>query len=883
MADNKKITEFPRSTPSGGFELVAATSAHNYKVSYTDFAEHSALGTKSGIFLDTLSISGVSLGPAENNWNQVGNTISGDPNPFSASAPNVSLNDLGDILALGCPMNNDGGSNAGMIKIVKNIGGTWTPIGSDIHGPVPSLLGVSVDIDSVGGIVAAGGRDANGGSGIVQVFENNGGTFTQIGSTLSGQAAQGGIGNNIPHFGQFVSLSSAGDFLAVGSPHTPSNASHAGEARVFSRNGLGPDSWEQLVSFTGDNHGYGESLALSADGSVVAIGSFNYGEIVDVVPYECGRVQVFSGHGSNWSQLGADIVGTHYEGNLGGSVDLNNDGTILVAGSMNSTGVTRVFKYNGTNWNQMGSTLDDNGNKVSLNAAGDILGVGNFYFSPGAGTWYGSAKVFNYTSDWIQSGDSIIGAAAYDQVGRSVSLNGAGDIFAVSSSPSSTGIAQVFSPPTIAPPTVEGTWQWSDVPASIDSPGSSGDIAFDEDYFYIRVGDGLQENDEKVIQVSAGCYHGLFLTNSGNVYGCGSNGWGQLGSAASQSLALNPIHITGGGVVAIAAGSAESYFLTEDGELYGCGQNYYGQLGLGGPMNSHANVTPYPTHITGGITGMSMGVGFALFQSGHNVFGCGYNLFNKYGPNTSTYPIFVTGDVPIGPNTFSAGYHHSLFTNKDDGYYYGAGLNQANAFAGASATTNLSTTPNPVRCSGNVSQVAAGNGYSIILDNAGDAFGLGYNGFRSLGLGPTTAAAPSNEPDVRYLTGDVHRVSVGVGDMTKFLREDGDLFTCGSANYGGLGRLGLSPWPGYVASNVTTVSEGVVVGGIYYQPSNIGGVLSLHGTKVGAAFSYGSNISGQLGIGSLIPVSTLVGGAPLYVSGRTDVSNVWKRSPLSSF
>ena len=58
MADNKKITELPDSIPSGGFNFIVATGIENYRVTYTDVAEYSSIGTKTGQFTDTLTISG---------------------------------------------------------------------------------------------------------------------------------------------------------------------------------------------------------------------------------------------------------------------------------------------------------------------------------------------------------------------------------------------------------------------------------------------------------------------------------------------------------------------------------------------------------------------------------------------------------------------------------------------------------------------------------------------------------------------------------------------------------------------------------------------------------------------------------------------------------
>ncbi len=59
MAENKKITELNPSIPLDGFAFVAATGVDNFRVSYSDIAQYSSIGVKSGSFTEFLTISGV--------------------------------------------------------------------------------------------------------------------------------------------------------------------------------------------------------------------------------------------------------------------------------------------------------------------------------------------------------------------------------------------------------------------------------------------------------------------------------------------------------------------------------------------------------------------------------------------------------------------------------------------------------------------------------------------------------------------------------------------------------------------------------------------------------------------------------------------------------
>lgn len=58
MAENKKITDLNPSLPKDGYAFVAATGFENFRISYSDIAEQSSIGTKSGAFLESLTISG---------------------------------------------------------------------------------------------------------------------------------------------------------------------------------------------------------------------------------------------------------------------------------------------------------------------------------------------------------------------------------------------------------------------------------------------------------------------------------------------------------------------------------------------------------------------------------------------------------------------------------------------------------------------------------------------------------------------------------------------------------------------------------------------------------------------------------------------------------
>ena len=159
---------------------------------------------------------------------------------------------------------------------------------------------------------------------------------------------------------------------------------------------------------------FGRSVSLSADGSVVAIGA----DTNDGNGEASGHVRVYTYEKllGEWTQLGDDIDGEFPNDSSGWSVALNADGSVVAVGAPNNdsngdaSGNTRVFEYvsmSGT-WAQLGGSIDgeaagdSSGRSVSLSANGRILAVGAPN-NDGNGDGSGHVRVFRYETDsWEQ-------------------------------------------------------------------------------------------------------------------------------------------------------------------------------------------------------------------------------------------------------------------------------------------------------------------------------------------------------------------------------------------------------------------------------------------------------------------------------------------------
>ena len=280
------------------------------------------------------------------NWNQIGSDIDGEA-AFDRFGYSVSLSSSGDILAVGAPFNNGvAGSNTGHVRIFENISSTWTQIGSDIDGEdVNDQSGFSLDISSNGLIVAIGapnnkGTTVNTNVGHVRVYENVSDVWTQIGNDIDGMASDNS-------FGTSLSLSSDGTIFASGMPFSDGIGVNSGLTRVYEYVPetwiqIGSDISGEAAQ---DESGHKNAISLSSNGNIIAIGArFNDGVNGTI----SGHSRVYQNISSTWTQIGTDIDGEAMDDQSGYSVDLSPNGATLVIGAPfnnNTTGGghARVF------------------------------------------------------------------------------------------------------------------------------------------------------------------------------------------------------------------------------------------------------------------------------------------------------------------------------------------------------------------------------------------------------------------------------------------------------------------------------------------------------------------------------------------------------------
>jgi hypothetical protein len=194
--------------------------------------------------------------------------------------------------------------DAGKVRVFKEMNKTWTLMGNDIEGGSKGdFLGSSISLSGDGQRLAASTWGVDGSAaGGVTVFEFDGGSWQPLASDLRGESS-------LENFGSAIALSADGTTLAIGATgYSPNGGKEirAGHVRIFRLNNELEQDWVELgdpLDGSSRFDGFGSSVALSEAGGVVAIG----GPENDNFGENSGHVKLFEFDGSKWVQLGSEI------------------------------------------------------------------------------------------------------------------------------------------------------------------------------------------------------------------------------------------------------------------------------------------------------------------------------------------------------------------------------------------------------------------------------------------------------------------------------------------------------------------------------------------------------------------------------------------------
>lgn len=320
-------------------------------------------------------------------WIPYGNEIIGE-DVKGYSGYSTAMSDDGTIIAVCGHYSSD---KMGSCRIYKYISGIWTIMGSPIIGKkINDNFGAGVVMSSDGTIVAVsslynddGGNDA----GQVRVFKYNGTDWDSFGNDINGEAISDNSGSGI-------AISSNGLIIAVGAYDNNSGGNDSGEVKIYKYN---DGFWDQFGNFVGENEGDRLStVSMSGDGSIIFLGSdgsYNSTGSVRSFKYEN---EIWTQFGQT---IIGSYSGSYFGGSISSSNNglVFIAGTWI--GGKNNTGYSQVYEYSKSKWNQVKSDIDADpnenrfGTEVQISHDGKTIAIGGGSASVN-GSNSGIAKVY---------------------------------------------------------------------------------------------------------------------------------------------------------------------------------------------------------------------------------------------------------------------------------------------------------------------------------------------------------------------------------------------------------------------------------------------------------------------------------------------------------
>ena len=333
----------------------------------------------------------------------------------------------------------------------------------------------------------------------------------------------------------------------------------------------------------------------------------------------------------------------------------------------------------------------------------------------------------------------------------------------------------------------------------------------------------------------------------GRVYGWGWNPYGQVGDG-SAGPRTTPVQASGlTNIISVDGGGKHTLALRADGTVWAWGSNFNGQLGTG---NNNDSLTPVLVTGLAGVKAISAGENHSLaLKPDGTVWAWGDNSLGQLGDG-STNESNVPVQVPglTDVVAISACVFHNLAI-KSDGTVWTWGYN-SNGQIGDDTTTDR-LTPFQVPDITTAKDISGGALHSLVLLSDGTLKAWGDN--RNGQLGDGTNFQRNSPVDVTVLSGRVKALarSSGGGRHTLVLMEDGTIKGWGSNASGELG----------IGSNASPQMTAVTVQGLTgVKMVAQGGNHSMALLSDGTVKTWGHNMFGQLGNGtetdSNIPVDT---------------------------
>lgn len=321
------------------------------------------------------------------------------------------------------------------------------------------------------------------------------------------------------------------------------------------------------------------------------------------------------------------------------------------------------------------------------------------------------------------------------------------------------------------------------------------------------------------------------------IFAWGADCYGQLGLGGKQTGRCYPTpRFCSFNIVIrmVACGEEHSAFITGRGQIFTVGSNSEGRLGLGDRSMTQSS-TPCMVEALSRLNAVHVACGWghtaAVIDNGDlYTWGVGeYGALGVADPESQWFPVKVTfpGKQKVVAVSASCGTRHSAIVD-DKGRLFVCGSGDAGQLGTGSREKEL--LPRLVTSIPDlVAQAACGIFHTVVLTKAGKVYTMGGNNFGQLGTGTKrSSAVPARLKEL-----EPHVIAkVAAGHHSAAVSDRGELFIWGTGVFGEF----LAPTAfGKFATPVAEVS--------------VGGSFGAAVDRDGTAYTWGSNASGELGVG----------------------------------
>jgi hypothetical protein len=273
-------------------------------------------------------------------WEQIGQTLTFEGGGSLVNLK-LDLNADGSILAIGNPRKGFTDYGQGTVEVYQfnSNNNQWILLGDEFKGTLRfGHLGDAISLNAVGDVIAISeplGYQSYTKPGYVKIYKFNGISWIQKGKSLRGI-------ETIDRFGVSISLNNAGNVISIGADYTleqPNQPGKAGYVSVYSFNESKND-WE-LKGQTLDgrlesdyvNLMFGHSVSIDGSGDILSVGAptFDSDGINNLETFTL--VYKYNKQNDLWSRINltnnSGKIGSAAYPKAGSSVALSSDGTVL--------------------------------------------------------------------------------------------------------------------------------------------------------------------------------------------------------------------------------------------------------------------------------------------------------------------------------------------------------------------------------------------------------------------------------------------------------------------------------------------------------------------------------------------------------------------------